>query len=97
MITKQHKAKDGRLILSLCDSGLIGHVFEEGDLQLDLASDFYKGEELDESKICILIRKANTLIFIGNDAVKFGLDHNLVLEKNVRRICNVPYAETIIA
>ncbi|MDO8740258.1 MAG: hypothetical protein Q7J54_01645 [Candidatus Woesearchaeota archaeon] len=42
MIVKQHKTKDGRLILSLCDSGLIGHVFEEGDLQLNLASDLSK-------------------------------------------------------
>lgn len=96
MIVKQHKTREGRLILSLCDSGIIGRVFEEGGLQLDLASDFYKGEELGESRICILAEKAHTLIFIGNDAVKFGLDHGFILENRIKSVCKVPYAEAII-
>ncbi len=95
MIAKQHKAKDCRLILSLCDSDLIDHVFEEGELQLDLRSDFYKGKDTDKKEIELLIKKAHTIIFTGKDAVKFGLKHNLILEKNVRSICNVPYAQTI--
>ena len=46
MIVKIHK-RDDRTILAVCDSDLIGRTFTEGERQLDLSSDFYKGEERD--------------------------------------------------
>ena len=45
MNAKVHRTKDGRLILALCDSELLGKVFVEGDVKLDLTTDFYQGEE----------------------------------------------------
>lgn len=95
MIVKKHKTKDGRLVLSLCDSALIGNVFEDGKLQLNLQSDFYKGEELNDLKIEVLVESAYMIIFTGENAVNFGLKRNLVLKKNIRKICKVPYTQTI--
>ncbi len=40
MIVNIHKTSDGRRIIAVCDSELIGKKFEEHNLQLDLTSNF---------------------------------------------------------
>ena len=45
MIVKIHKMPDGRSVIAVCDSNLLGKKFEEKNLQLDLTADFYKGSE----------------------------------------------------
>jgi hypothetical protein len=34
-----------RDVVAICDSELLGKVFEEGQLQLDVKESFYKGEK----------------------------------------------------
>ena len=51
MLVKVHKNTEGQILLAICDDDLIGKKFEEGNLQLDLSSDFYKGEEKSEDEI----------------------------------------------
>ena len=52
MIVKVHSDKN-RLIVAVCDNEVFGKKFYEGELQLDLSSDFFKGEEMkeEESKV----------------------------------------------
>jgi hypothetical protein len=50
MIAKIHKTFDGRNVLAVCDSDLLGKKFEEKDLQIDLNSDFYKGKKKKKKK-----------------------------------------------
>jgi len=58
MICKKHFLADGRMILVVVDDELVGKRFEEGDLQIDLSKDFYKGEEVSEAEVVGLFRKA---------------------------------------
>lgn len=44
MIVKMHKTQDNRIVLAVCDNDLLDKKFEEGKMQLDLTSYFYKGE-----------------------------------------------------
>jgi len=57
MIIKIHKSPDGKKVVALCDSNLLGKVFEQDKVQLDLRSDFYKGEEKQEKEILQLLTK----------------------------------------
>lgn len=95
MIIKLHK-KDERVVVAVCDSELLGKKFEEGKLQLDLTSDFYKGEEKDDMTVGDTIRNCDGINLVGEKAVKLGIDEGVIDEKHVKKIAGIPYAQAII-
>jgi hypothetical protein len=96
MIAKLHKGKDNKVVVAVCDSELLGKKFEEGNKQLDMTSDFFKGEEKDDLAIGDLIRNADSVNLVGEKAVKTGIDEGVVEEGHVKKIAGIPYAQAII-
>jgi len=94
MIAKLHKTSDGRTVLAVCDSNLIGRKIVEGDLQLDLSSNFYKGEEMSVDRIRELFKVVNIINLVGEETVKIGVNEGIVAE--VKRIGGVPHAEVVV-
>jgi len=64
MIVKEH-INEGKLILALCDKNLLGKKIEDQNIQLDLSSSFYKGEEADIEELKKLIKKAYIINAVG--------------------------------
>lgn len=96
MIVKQHKTKDGRIILAVCDSELIGKKFEQGKIQIDLTTDFYKGEEKTESEIILMMQKAYILNLVGKNSVRLALKQKFVDETHILRIKGIPHAQCVV-
>jgi hypothetical protein len=96
MIVKIHKTSDRRIILAVCDSNLIGKKFEEKGLQLDLCSDFYKGEEKTEQEICDLFKQAYIVNLVGKESISLALKEEIIEKENIIKIKNVPHAEAVI-
>ncbi len=96
MLVKKHKTRDGRLILAVCDSELIGKKFEQGKLQLDLTNDFYKGEEKSESEVHLMFQQAYILNLVGEKSVKLALKQRLIDETHILKIEGVPHAQCVI-
>ena len=97
MIVKTHKDPQGRMILAVCDSVLAGKTFEEGDAQLDLTSDFYKGEEKNKDEVADLMRNAYILNLVGTECVKLALDEEIIDPNEVKEIQKIPYAQSVLA
>lgn len=95
MIVKIHKRED-RAILAVCDSDLIGRVFTEGDRQLDLTSDFYKGEERDDKDVGDLMRNADIVNLVGPKAVAIGIQEEVITQDHVITIAGIPHAQAVI-
>ena len=95
MIVKIHKRED-RTVIAVCDSDLLGRKFSEGDRQLDLTSDFYKGEERDEKDVGDLIRNADIVNLVGKNAVKIGLQEEVITQDHVITIAGIPHAQAVI-
>ena len=95
MIVKIHK-RDDRAILAVCDSDLIGRIFTEGDRQLDLTSDFYKGEERDDKDVGDLIRNADIVNLVGPKAVAIGIQEEVITQDHVITIAGIPHAQAVI-
>lgn len=95
MILKIHK-KMNKTVVAVCDTDLLGKKFEEGDLQLDLTSDFYKGEEMDEKEAGDLIRNADAVNLVGEESVKLGLNEGIIDEEHIIKIANIPHAQAVI-
>ena len=96
MIVKVHKTPDGRKIVAICDSELIGKKIEEGRLQLDLSSSFYKGEEKNEEEIEELLKGCCVVNVVGEKSIDFIVKKGIVDEKNIIKINNVPHAQAIL-
>lgn len=95
MIVKIHKRKE-KTIVAVCDSNLIGKKFEEGDRQLDLASDFYAGEEREYKEVGDIIRNADIINLVGENAVKIGLQEELITKDHILVIDGIPHAQAVV-
>ncbi|RLE44207.1 DUF424 domain-containing protein [Candidatus Woesearchaeota archaeon] len=95
MICKKHFLADGRMILVVVDDELVGKRFEEGDLQIDLSKDFYKGEEVSEAEVVGLFRKAYIIHLVGEKAVELGIKEGYVDRNRVVKIAGVKHAEVL--
>lgn len=95
MIIKEHKNNEGKLILAICDKELLNKIIEENDLQLDLTSNFYKGEEKSEEEIKILIKKSYLINAVGEKTIEFLKKLELTKDEEIKKIKNTPYAQII--
>ena len=96
MLAKIHKTHDGKIVVAVCDSLLFGKKFVEANLQLDLTTDFYNGEELEDDEIGDLIRNAYSVNLVGEQSVALGIKEGVIEEKNVIKVQGVPHAEAIV-
>jgi len=79
-------------VVAICDSDLMGEIFKEGRLKLEVTEKFY-GNKLVKLKDCVEILKniANANIVgkkIVDTAVKLGLVH----EQSILYVDNIPHA-----
>jgi len=95
MIAKEHITTNNRLILTVCDKGIIGKKFETTDLKLDLSSDFYKGKEKTEKEIVKLFEQAYMINLVGQRSVELGLKSKIISEKDIIKIKDIPYVQAI--
>jgi len=96
MIVKIHKNPDGRKVVAICDNDLLGKRFEEGKLQLDLSSNFYKGEEMSEDDVVGLTEDPCIVNVVGEKSINFLIGVGVVDKKNIIRIKGIPHAQAIV-
>lgn len=95
MLVKLHK-KEHRTIVAVCDKQLIGQLLEENGKQLDLRSDFYKGDEKNAQEIGDLIRNANGVNLVGDEAIALGLQEGVIDEEHIIKIKGIPHAQAAL-
>ena len=92
MYLKVHNAGLGRVIVAVCDTELIGKTFTEGDLQLTVSEKFYKGDDLEEDKVLVIMKTAPNVNIVGKKAIKLALKARIIIEDNILTVEGVPYA-----
>ena len=86
---------DGKTICAICDSEILGKVFEENERVLDVDADFFGGEKAGSKeikKIAKHIREANSSDIIGNRIVAKLVKEGALKESAVKEICRIKYA-----
>lgn len=84
------------LLVVITDKEIIGKVFSEGKLQLDLTKEFYRGEERSKEEVERILERAYVIHFTGEKAVEFGKNLGLIEEGKVLVVKNVPHAEVLL-
>ncbi len=92
-IIKSHVNQEGKKILSIIDEELLGKNLEEEEIQLDLNSNFFKGEKIEENdeKIMKEIETSYMIIAVGEKTTSYLEQKNLISKSDVKKINNVPY------
>jgi hypothetical protein len=88
--------KSCRDVVAVCDSDLIGEKFEEGEIQLDVKEDFYKGEEVSREKAIEIMKymaqEDATFNIVGEEAVDAALEAGIISEEGVKKIEGISFA-----
>lgn len=93
---KIHDTDEGHII-AMCDESLIGKVYEEKELVIDLKdySDFYIGDLTDPENLLISRDlKFNSANIVGEESIKVALKNGLIEKENINSIMGIPYAHT---
>lgn len=95
LLVRIHK-KEGRTIVAVCDSDLLGKVFEEGNKQLDLRGEFYNGIVMDRVTLGDMVRNADAVNLVGKDSVQVGLDEGVIEKDQVFMVKGIPHAQALL-
>tara|TARA_Y100000310_G_scaffold328062_1_gene395473 strand:- start:17074 stop:17370 length:297 start_codon:yes stop_codon:yes gene_type:complete len=94
MFVKIHKSY--REVIAICDSNLAGKYFEEGEFQLDIKENFYKGEELSEEETLKIMRDSlredATFNIVGEKATELALEAGVIKKEGIKEIAGIPFA-----
>lgn len=94
MFLKIHQSY--RNVVAVCDSDLVGKVFEDGNFQIEVKESFFKGEEVPESKAIFIMKKMSiedaTFNIIGEKAVDAAIKAEIISENSVGEIRGIPFA-----
>lgn len=96
LVVKVHQ-RDGRTVVAVCDAAILGSVFEDGGSQLDLSGEFFRGEEYEDASVVgDLVRNADSVNLVGEEAIKLGLNEGVIDPSNIRKVKDVPHAQAVI-
>lgn len=89
-----------RDVVAVCDNDLIGEKFEEGDIQLDVKEDFYRGEEVSYERAVEIMRDMSkedaTFNIVGEEAIEAAIDAGIIDEGAVRKVEGVSFALVLL-
>ncbi|MDO8467631.1 MAG: DUF424 family protein [Nanoarchaeota archaeon] len=89
-----------REVVAIADSDLIGKIFEEGNLQLNVKENFYKDKELNfEEAVELMIdqkKEDATFNIIGKNAVSAALEAGIISEEGINEVQDIPFALVLL-
>ena len=84
-----------RDIVAICDSDLLGKKFEEGEFQLDVKENFFKGEEKSEEETLKIMknmkREDATFNIIGEKSTQLAIKAKIISQENINQISGIPF------
>lgn len=93
MITvKMHRC--GRdLILAAADKDLLGKVFREKDIKIEVCPEFYNGEDADEELLLNRLSMCSIANLVGEETIGVAIREGYVDDECILRIAGVPHAQ----
>jgi len=92
ILIKIHKTKF-RDVIAVCDSNLVGKKFEENGLQLDITDRFYKGNNLPEEDMILILKTADNVNIVGQESIGLAIKAGIVDKNNILIINGIPHAQ----
>ncbi len=85
----------GQKIVAACDEEILGRIFREGKLKLEINENFYKGYRITMDKAIELINNADIANLSGKTIVKAAVEYGLVDIRAITRISGIPHVQIL--
>ncbi|PIU62250.1 DUF424 domain-containing protein [archaeon CG07_land_8_20_14_0_80_38_8] len=93
IFSKTHKSGN-ELLLSACDSSLIGSKLTNGEGGvIEVSENFYGNTETTPEQLLILIRSATIVNLLGQETIKAAAENKICTPENIITIQGVPHAQ----
>ena len=98
MLVKIHASY--RETIAICDSNLIGKAFQEGNKQVIISENFFKGDEKSEAEVLAIIESGSsedcTFNIVGKESTRTALKAGIIKPEGITRIQGVPVALVLL-
>lgn len=81
------------LLVTLCDEGVLGETFVDGEVSLEVTEEFYGGDAVSESTAIDAMARASVANLVGTDAVELAIENGFVDENNVLEVDGTRHAQ----
>jgi hypothetical protein len=92
--------KSYRDIVAICDKELLGKIFEEGKLQLDVKENFYKGGETSKDEVIetmkLMSAEDATFNIVGKKSIAAAIKAGIISEQSIKKIQGIPYTLVLL-
>jgi hypothetical protein len=91
---KMYRSRDD-VVVAACDKDLLGKVFYEGELKLEVLPSFYEGEDADAEMLINRLKMASIANLVGEKVCQIAADCGYIEMDCVMRIDGVPHAQMV--
>jgi hypothetical protein len=89
------KKVGANVLLSICDSEILGKTLREGKIVFQVKEDFYRGSRIDVEEAVSMIDNSTIVNMIGKNVVKRAIEKGYVHPEAVLHIEGVPHAQIV--
>lgn len=86
----------GEIVVAVCDSELVGKIFREGDLKIEVKESFYGEEDVNEEEVKRALRMATIANITGKRAVQLAIEMGIIDRENVLKIGDCWHAQMVV-
>jgi uncharacterized protein len=92
MYLKLHNSEESTVV-AVCDKSLLGKIITEGEKELNISEDFYKGELKNKEEVIEILKQATNANLIGEESISCGIEAKIISEENIIEIKGVKHAQ----
>ncbi|MFX1308489.1 MAG: DUF424 domain-containing protein [Promethearchaeota archaeon] len=78
--------------IACCDEELLNQVYKEGNLKIEISSQFFGGNLIDLEEAISILKEAMCFNIVGEKIINKAIENNLLPKEGVRFINGVPMA-----
>ncbi len=82
--------------IACCDEELLNKIFKEGNLKIEITSQFFGGYLLTIQEAIEILKSACFFNIVGENVIKQAIENNIISEDGVRTISGVPMAMKMV-
>jgi hypothetical protein len=94
MILRERQTREG-LLVSVCDTDVLGETFENGDVSLTVTEEFYGGEEANRETVITSLKRASVANLVGTKSVNVAIEAGIIDQQNVLDIGPTLHAQLV--
>jgi hypothetical protein len=94
---KVHHSRTGEVVVAVCDEELLGRSLKilEG-FSVEVSRAFYGGVLVGEEELQNYLKQGTIINLLGENVVEYALNHGIVVEKAVVKICGIPHVQMYV-